>query len=141
LAFAAASEEVNARVTADARRQGVWVSSASDPAAGDFFTPAVVRRGRLVLAISTTGASPAAARRIRESLEAEFDEAYSLWLDLLAEVRSVVLASGVDTQVRRAVLQEAADGPWLERVRREGIVRVRQQVREWLAERGIPGTL
>jgi precorrin-2 dehydrogenase/sirohydrochlorin ferrochelatase len=141
LVFAAATPAVNALVAADARRLGVWVNSASDPAAGDFLTPAVVRRGRLVVAVSTTGASPAAARHIRERLEAEFDEAYTGWLDLLAEVRAAVLASPADADTRRALLEEAARGPWLERVRDAGVEPARQGVRAWLAGRGIPGTL
>src|SRR5260370_3941212 len=47
--------EVNAQISDDGRRAGILVSVADDPRASDFIVPAVVRRGDLLLAISTVG--------------------------------------------------------------------------------------
>ncbi|MBA4065851.1 MAG: siroheme synthase [Isosphaera sp.] len=120
LVFACAPPEVNAAVVADARARGVLVCSASDPPAGDFVLPAVVRAGGLAVAVSTGGAAPALARRIREKLEAEFDAAFGAWVRVLAEVRPVVLARVTDPARRRELLDAFADWPWLARVRAEG---------------------
>src|SRR5262249_1134778 len=80
----------------------------------------VVRSGELTLAISTGGAAPALARRIREKLEAEFDTAFADWVRILAEVRVVVLAEVADPARRRELLDGFTAWPWLARLRREG---------------------
>jgi siroheme synthase-like protein len=61
---------VNARVAADAREAGVWVNSADDPANCSFILPAVARQGLVTMAISTGGASPALASRLRTDIAA-----------------------------------------------------------------------
>ena len=73
LAFAATnSREVNAAVAREAKGRGVPVNVADNPSEGDFALPSTLRRGRLQVAVSTGGASPTLARRIREELEDAF---------------------------------------------------------------------
>ena len=57
--------QVNARVAASATALGVWVNSADDPSNCSFILPAVTRRGPVVAAVSTGGASPALASHLR----------------------------------------------------------------------------
>ncbi|MBP3959006.1 bifunctional precorrin-2 dehydrogenase/sirohydrochlorin ferrochelatase [Gemmata sp. G18] len=129
LVFACATSEVNAQVVVDAHLRGVWVNAATSPDAGDFTLPAVVRRGALTLAVSTEGASPALARRIREKLEAEYDEVFAEWVRILADVRAEVLATVADESRRRALLDSFADWSWLARLRAEGADVVRNAMR------------
>ena len=128
LVFACATPEVNARVVSDAKICGIWVNAASDPDAGDIILPAVVKRGDLTIAVSTGGASPALSRRIREKLEAVFDESFAAWVELFAEVRPVVLEAISDPERRRVLLDGFADWPWLERIRNEGVEAVRARI-------------
>ncbi|HEX2740985.1 MAG TPA: bifunctional precorrin-2 dehydrogenase/sirohydrochlorin ferrochelatase [Rubrobacter sp.] len=73
IAFTATdSREVNAAVALEARERGVPINVADLPAEGDFAVPSTLRRGRLQVAVSTGGASPTLARRIRSELEAVF---------------------------------------------------------------------
>ncbi|HEV3438857.1 MAG TPA: NAD(P)-dependent oxidoreductase [Gemmata sp.] len=130
LAFAAATPEVNARVLADAKVRGIWVNSTTDPAAGNFILPSVVRSGDLTVAISTAGAAPALARRVKEKLEAEFDAAFAEWVQVLGEVRSIVLAVVADSTHRRELLDGFADWPWLMRLRTEGAATVKAAMLE-----------
>lgn len=91
LAFSATDDrEVTRRVADDARRHGCWLNAADDPAFCDFILPAVVRRGRLTLAVSTGGASPALASWIRRGLETRFGEAYAQLVDIVAAIRNEV---------------------------------------------------
>jgi siroheme synthase-like protein len=81
---------VAARVHRAARRAGVLVNAADDPAHCDFFLPAVLRRGRLVVAVSTGGASPTLARVVRDELERLVPPSYEALLDVVAAVRARV---------------------------------------------------
>jgi len=83
---------VTEAVTADARARGVWANAADAPAFCDFLLPAVLRRGRLTVAVSTGGASPALAGRIRNDLETYLPPEYGDLVELAAEVRAECLA-------------------------------------------------
>lgn len=120
LAFACATPHVNAAVVAHAKARGVWVCSASDPSAGDFVLPSVVRRGGLTFAVSTGGASPALAKRIAAGLLDQFDDSFAEWVSILGEVRATVLATVPDAVTRRGLLEDFADPRWLERIRTAG---------------------
>ncbi len=73
LVFAATNvREVNAAVTREAKERGVPVNVADKPSEGDFALPSTLRRGRLQVAVSTGGASPTLAQRIRRELEGLF---------------------------------------------------------------------
>ena len=70
LAFAATDRrEVNAAVAWEAQERGIPVNVADEPSEGDFVLPSTLRRGQLQLAVSTGGASPTLAQRIRLELE------------------------------------------------------------------------
>ena len=82
---------VNRAVQGEARREGVLLNVVDDPGLCDFITPALVQRGALLLAVSTSGKSPAMARRIREQLESLFGEEYALFLELIGAIRMKLL--------------------------------------------------
>jgi precorrin-2 dehydrogenase/sirohydrochlorin ferrochelatase len=88
LAFAAtSSREVNAAVAREAHAGGIPVNVADDPQSSTFQVPAVAERDGLTVAISTSGRSPAYARRLREEIEALFSPERLALLDLYAELR------------------------------------------------------
>jgi siroheme synthase-like protein len=86
---------VTRAVVADGRARSVLVNAADEPAHCDFILPAVIRRGRLVVAVSTGGASPAAARAIREELESYLTEEHAALVELAAEAREDLRRRGV----------------------------------------------
>jgi len=65
-------QQVNLQADRAARRRKVWINVVDQPALGSFILPSVVRRGKLVLAVSTGGASPALAKWIRKDLETRY---------------------------------------------------------------------
>lgn len=79
--------QVNHAIFAEAEQHHLLVNVVDDPQHSNFILPAQVRRGDLSIAISTGGASPALARRLREKLEAEIAPEYAQLIQLLAELR------------------------------------------------------
>ena len=79
--------EVNQNIAKKARKHGILVNVVDRPEESDFIMPSLVRRGDLILAVSTSGASPALAKKIRMRLEQTFGEEYSPLLSLIKEVR------------------------------------------------------
>ena len=88
LAFAATDRrEVNAAVAREARERGIPVNVADEPPEGDFALPSTLRRGRLQVAVSTGGASPTLARRIRRELEDVFGYEWAGVVEALYKAR------------------------------------------------------
>jgi precorrin-2 dehydrogenase / sirohydrochlorin ferrochelatase len=108
LVFSACGDPaVNQTVFAEAGRLGVFCNVADEPDYCSFFVPSVVRRGPLQIAVSTTGTSPALAKRLRQQLESLFDESYIPYLDALARLRRRLRALYPDDQRRRAKILES----------------------------------
>jgi len=83
------------RIAAEAKAAGVFLNVVDRPALCSFIVPAIVSQGDLTLAISTGGASPALAKKIRYTLEQSFGPEYDLALRLLARVREQVVRTGL----------------------------------------------
>lgn len=120
---------INAQVREAAHRRKLWVNAADDPPNCDFILPSVVRKGKITLAASTSGASPALARRLREELDAYLTEDMPALADLLAEVRREVRQRNL--KVDNETWQEAID----ERLRVLLAQRKYDQARAYLLER------
>jgi precorrin-2 dehydrogenase/sirohydrochlorin ferrochelatase len=79
--------DVNIAVFEDAERRAMLVNVVDVPPLCNFILPAIVRSGPLAIAISTAGASPALAKRIKREIEGQFGEPYARLAVLLNEVR------------------------------------------------------
>lgn len=86
--------DVDAAVSADARSAGVWVNAADDPPNCTFILPAVLRRGRVAVMVSTDGGSPAAAGWLRDRLGELLGPELATMVDDLAAQREALLVSG-----------------------------------------------
>ncbi|NHN30118.1 precorrin-2 dehydrogenase/sirohydrochlorin ferrochelatase family protein [Paenibacillus agricola] len=106
LVFAATdSYEINESIRLEAESLGKLVTVADHTAGSGFIVPAVVRRGRLLIAVSTGGASPAVAKKIKQELEHTFGSEYEDYLDLLQELRLLIQSLVGNTVVRQHVFK------------------------------------
>jgi precorrin-2 dehydrogenase/sirohydrochlorin ferrochelatase len=84
-------EDVNRKVSRDAEAHRMLCNIADRPGICNFILPSIVRRGDLILTISTSGSSPAFAKKMRQCLESQFGEEYADFLRLMAAVRKKLL--------------------------------------------------
>jgi len=118
LVFSATDDpELNRRIAADAARHHVLCNFADQPARGHFILPSIVERGDLLVSISTSGTSPAVARRLRQDLEGYFGEEYAPFLKLMGAVRGHLLQQGHAPDTHRTLLGRLIDGGLLDMVK------------------------
>jgi len=112
------NSDINLRVLNEAQREAILVNVVDDPEISDFIVPAYMRRGVITIAVSTSGRSPALARKIRTRLEEEFGEEYAFLVHLIGEVRAEVKRQGI--RVNGDAWQKAIDLDLLLELLRQG---------------------
>ena len=84
-------EALNRQISADAEARNLLCNIADRPSVCNFILPSIIQRGDLVLAISTSGKSPAFAKKLRQDLEGQFGDAYAVLLELMGAIRARLL--------------------------------------------------
>ena len=108
---------VNRAVWQEAEARGILVNVADDPDHCNFFLPSILRRGDLVIGVSTGGQSPALAASLRRELEAAFGPEYAAFLEL---------AGGLRDRVARELPERARDRFWYDLAGSEALALLRQ---------------
>jgi len=85
---------LNRLVGKQAKKKGLLINAVDQPSDCNFIVPSILRRGDLLIAVSTSGKSPAMAKRIREELEEKFGDEYEAFLNLMGWVRKEILSQG-----------------------------------------------
>jgi precorrin-2 dehydrogenase/sirohydrochlorin ferrochelatase len=111
IAIAATNDtDVNIGVYEDAERRAMLVNIVDVPPLCNFILPAIVRTGPLAIAISTAGASPALAKRIKAEIAAEYGEPYARLAVLLNEARGWAKSTLPTYQDRKAFFEGIVNG-------------------------------
>jgi precorrin-2 dehydrogenase / sirohydrochlorin ferrochelatase len=132
LAVAATDDpEVNAAVHAEGEASRVWVNAADDPAACSFTLPAVLRRGPVQIAVSTSGHSPALAAWIRNQIGETLGPEVALLAEWLADAREEMKASGRSTE--DVDWRTALDSDMLELIRSGQVALARERLQACLS--------
>jgi precorrin-2 dehydrogenase/sirohydrochlorin ferrochelatase len=132
------NEALNRRIAREAGRRGLLTNVADAPDLCDFIVPSIVRRGKLIVAVSTEGACPALSKRLRRPLERIFDRAYADYVELLARLRRKIISQAPDSQTAAQLLERLLDADLLNVVRSKGRrvaeTRARELLAAWLGE-------
>lgn len=128
LVYAATDDaEVQREVSREARELSIPVNVVDGPEFCTFISPAIIKRGALTVAVSTAGASPAMARRIRERLERLLGDEYALALELHRAARRHLRNTEADPGRRELRMTRLAASNLPGRLRRgdiEGVNRI-----------------
>jgi precorrin-2 dehydrogenase/sirohydrochlorin ferrochelatase len=114
---ASADPRVHRLVVKEAVDNHVLINVVDRPKLCDFIAPAVVQRGNLVIAVSTGGASPAMARKVRQRLERIFGREYEKGLRLLSALRRELMRRSLSVSDRRRIFTELAGSRLLDYIR------------------------
>ena len=111
IAIAATDDtDLNIRVFEDAEARAMLVNVVDVPPLCNFILPAIVRNGPLAIAISTAGASPALAKRMKREIAELFGEPYALLAILLNEARGWAKATLPTYQDRKEFFESIVNG-------------------------------
>jgi siroheme synthase-like protein len=111
LVFAATSDtELNVRVFRDAERRATLVNVVDVPPLCNFIMPAIVRHGPIAIAISTSGASPALAKRLKREIAEAYGAPYARLAELLNDLRGWAKDTLATYQDRKRFFEDIVNG-------------------------------
>lgn len=95
---------INEKIADDCRVRNILVNVVNSPSRGNFLVPAVLRRGPLVIAVSTGGKSPFASRKIRNEIKALYGPEYEKIIELLGNLRAEILKEANNQIAKKKML-------------------------------------
>lgn len=130
--------EDNSELFRNAEARGVLCNAADDPEHCRFTFGSVLSRGPLTIGISTNGAAPALAVRLRQRLEREIGEEYAAFTEMLGQLRGEIASSIRDFETRRKLWYELVDSDALSLIRNGDTRCARQLLRALIEEAKTP---
>jgi precorrin-2 dehydrogenase/sirohydrochlorin ferrochelatase len=124
-------DALNRQVHQDAEKTGRLCNIADQPHLCNFVLPALACQGDLIIAISTSGSSPAFAKHLRRRLQAQFGPEYARFLDLMGAVRNRLLAAEHAPEAHKPLFEQLIQSGLIDLIRdddTDGINQVLTQV-------------
>jgi precorrin-2 dehydrogenase / sirohydrochlorin ferrochelatase len=125
-------DQLNEQVSKDAGRLNLLCNIADRPAACNFILPAIVERGDLLIAVSTSGRSPAYAKQLRKELEKQFGEEYTELLQLMGAIRDKLLAEAHEPEAHKPLFEKLINGGLLACIREKNTEKINRLLLETL---------
>ena len=99
-------EKLNQQISSDADRLNTLCNIADRPEVCNFILPSIVQRDDLVITISTSGKSPALAKKLRKTLENQFGEEYGTLLQLMGAIRKKLLQQAHKPEAHKPLFEQ-----------------------------------
>lgn len=125
-------QDLNRQVHRDAENRGILCNIADRPELCNFILPSIVRRGDLTVSISTSGRSPALAKKLRRDLELAFGEEYGVLLRLMGVIRGRLLSEAHAPEAHKPIFEKLVNGNLAEMIREDRRANIDRLLREVL---------
>jgi precorrin-2 dehydrogenase/sirohydrochlorin ferrochelatase len=122
--------ELNRRISADAEKKNMLCNIADVPEICNFILPSVIRRGDLVVSVSTSGKSPAFAKHLRKELETTFGDEYARFLALMGAIRKKLLQTEHAPESHKPLFERLIHSELLEMIKKDQIEAINRLLAE-----------
>ncbi len=126
--------ELNLQIHTQAEQVGMLCNIADRPEVCNFILPAIVNRGDLIIAISTSGKSPAFAKMMRKNLEKEFGTEYAEFLQLMGGIRNKLLNQDHEPEAHKPLFEKLIQRDLVKMIKDRDIVAINSLLFEILGE-------
>jgi len=128
------NQDLNRQIHAEAERRGLLCNIADRPEACNFILPSIVNRGDLIIAISTSGKSPAFAKKLRKHLEKEFGNEYAQFLNLMGAIRKKLLGQYREPEAHKHLFEQLIEGDLVQMIKDGDTAGINSLLHEILGE-------
>lgn len=135
------SDEVNGKISQDAKARGIPVNIVDEPSQCDFIVPSLFQQGDLMITVSTGGKSPALAKKLRKELEDRYGPEYAVLLNIMGDLREAVIAQGRSSAENKLLFESIISSDILQALRGENRRRVREIISGITGLHDDPGSL
>lgn len=125
-------KKLNQKISESTRKRGVLINVVDQPNDCNFIVPSIVRRGDLIIAVSTSGKSPALAKKIREELETQFGTKYETFLLMMGRLRKSILSKGLSHKENTQVFHKIVDSHIMDALNKKDWAEVESIIRQIL---------
>lgn len=115
------NEALNRKINADAEKRHMLCNIADVPDICNFILPSIIQRGDFSIAISTSGKSPAFAKKLRKDLEKTFGDEYAKFLELMGAIRNKLLAQEHAPEAHKPLFEKLINSGLLEMIKDDRI--------------------
>lgn len=127
-------EALNRRISEDAGKKNMLCNIADVPEICNFILPSVIRQEDLVIAVSTSGKSPAFAKKLRKDLEKSFGDEYARFLDLMGGIRQKLLSTAHSPETHKHLFEKLIHSGLLGMIRNNQKDDINRLIHEILGE-------
>ena len=113
------NEELNRQISEDAQRLNKLCNIVDRPEACNFILPSFINRGDLIIAVSTSGKSPALSKKLRKDLENKFGQEYAEFLRLMGVIRQKLLSKNRDSKTHKYLFEQLISRGLIEMIKNQ----------------------